>query len=165
MAGGLEGWTKGSAKVQIGAELLCKSAKLRPKFQISGLGNRELGSGRGAQPYPRQALPRYSILNTPYSHLRFALLHRPKAGCTFALRTARGAVPTCCISLVNRASGPLLTAAPLPSPARSGPQRCHRRKDYEAGTDGRIRQDQRVDGSRRRRCDRHQYRRARSCRR
>ena len=29
-AGGPEGWTKDSAKVQIGAELLCKSAKVKP---------------------------------------------------------------------------------------------------------------------------------------
>jgi hypothetical protein len=36
----LEGWTKGSAKVQIGAELLCKSAKLN-----LGVG---VGTGVGA---------------------------------------------------------------------------------------------------------------------
>jgi hypothetical protein len=52
----LEGWTKGSAKVQIGAELLCKSVKvffgLEPElglglenFQVSGLGSREPDSG------------------------------------------------------------------------------------------------------------------------
>ena len=43
--GGLEGWIRGSAKVQIGAELLCKSAKVRLNFQVSGLGSREPGSG------------------------------------------------------------------------------------------------------------------------
>jgi hypothetical protein len=31
--------------VQIGAELLCKSAKVRLNFQVSGLGSRETGSG------------------------------------------------------------------------------------------------------------------------
>jgi hypothetical protein len=37
---------RGSAKVQIGAELLCKSANVRGKtFQVSGLGRREPGSG------------------------------------------------------------------------------------------------------------------------
>ena len=44
-AGGREERTKGSAKVQIGAELLCKSAKVRLNFQVSGLGSREPGSG------------------------------------------------------------------------------------------------------------------------
>ncbi len=43
-AGG-QGGTKGSAKVQIGAELLCKSAKVRLNFQVSGLGSRQPGSG------------------------------------------------------------------------------------------------------------------------
>ena len=37
--------TRGSAKVQIGAKLLCKSAKVRLNFQVSGLGSREPGSG------------------------------------------------------------------------------------------------------------------------
>jgi hypothetical protein len=36
---------RGSAKVQIGAELLCKSAKVKLNFQVSGLGSREPGSG------------------------------------------------------------------------------------------------------------------------
>jgi hypothetical protein len=37
----LEGWTKGSAKVQIGAELLCKSAKVRLNFRsrVSAVGS------------------------------------------------------------------------------------------------------------------------------
>jgi hypothetical protein len=39
------GRIRGSAKVQIGAELLCKSAKVRLNFQVSGLGRREPGSG------------------------------------------------------------------------------------------------------------------------
>ena len=58
-AGGREERTKGSAKVQIGAELLCKSAKvffgLEPElglglenFQISGLSRRDPGSGTGS---------------------------------------------------------------------------------------------------------------------
>jgi hypothetical protein len=35
-----------SAKVQIGAELLCKSAKVRGKiFQVSGLGSQVSGTG------------------------------------------------------------------------------------------------------------------------
>ena len=37
--------TNFSAKVQTGAELLCKSTKVGPKFQVSGLGRREPGSG------------------------------------------------------------------------------------------------------------------------
>ncbi len=36
---------RSSAKVQIGAELLCTSAKLRLNFQVSGLGRREPGAG------------------------------------------------------------------------------------------------------------------------
>jgi hypothetical protein len=44
-ARGQEGRIRGSAKVQSGAELLCKSAKVRLNFQVSGLGSREPGSG------------------------------------------------------------------------------------------------------------------------
>ena len=42
-AGGLEVKARVSAKVQIGAELLCKSE--RQNFQVSGLGGREPGAG------------------------------------------------------------------------------------------------------------------------
>ena len=34
-------------------------------------------AARGAAPTSRQALPRYSILNTPYSDFTFPPLHRP----------------------------------------------------------------------------------------
>jgi len=37
-AGGPEGWTKDSAKVQIGAELLCKSAKVNSGAGTGGVG-------------------------------------------------------------------------------------------------------------------------------
>jgi hypothetical protein len=38
--------TRGSAKVQIGAELLCKGANVRGKtFRVTGLGGRETGAG------------------------------------------------------------------------------------------------------------------------
>ena len=47
--GGARVLTRYSAKVQIGAELLCKSAKVRDviqrTFRVSGLGSREPGSG------------------------------------------------------------------------------------------------------------------------
>ncbi len=153
------GCTRGSAKVQIGAELLCKSAKvslgvgtgvgvgklfqmsrgrdviaitsaltpdgcdviaslpvapagawsrrlkaerlipewLMPRwpspgtlkrmaaanFPVSGLPLSETDA-MSSHPYPRPSLHRYSILDTQYSHARFAPLHRPQAGCTFA---------------------------------------------------------------------------------
>jgi hypothetical protein len=40
-------------------------------------------AARGAAPTSRQALPRYSILNTPYSDFTFAPLHRPQADLHF----------------------------------------------------------------------------------
>jgi hypothetical protein len=49
--------------VQIGAELLCKKAKVRLNFQVSGLGSRELGSGI-------QVRAQVQDLNvSPYPHL------------------------------------------------------------------------------------------------
>jgi len=42
---------------------------------------------RAAQPFPRQALPRYSILHTQYSDFTFALLHRPQASLHFCTST------------------------------------------------------------------------------
>ena len=70
-----EGRTKDSAKVQIGAELLCKSAKVNlgvgvgtgvgvgKYFQVSGLGNRVPGSGV-------QVLVQVQDLNfAPHPHL------------------------------------------------------------------------------------------------
>ena len=54
---------RGSAKVQIGAELLCKSAKVRGKtFQVTGLGNREPGTGV-------QVWAQVKDLNFPHLHL------------------------------------------------------------------------------------------------
>ena len=50
-----------SAKVQIGAELLCKSAKVKtisgPRSRASGLGCRSSGAGSGLGPEPETPLP------------------------------------------------------------------------------------------------------------
>jgi hypothetical protein len=49
--------------VQIGAELLCKCAKVRLNFQVTGLGRREPGSGV-------QVRVQVRVLNfTPHPHL------------------------------------------------------------------------------------------------
>ena len=107
------GWgrqTRFSAKVQIGAELLCKSAKVDlgvgvgtgvgvgKYFQVSGLGNREPGSGV-------QVRVQVQDLNFPAPapvpdnpHLRPEGRDlRPESAsyvCIFAARSARSADPT-----------------------------------------------------------------------
>ena len=107
-ARGQEGGAKGSAKVQIGAKLLCKSAKvflgLEPElglglgnFQVSGLGRRGPGSGVRVRVQVRDLnFDRHPhlYLNTrtrdlraetwdPKMALTFAPLHRPQAGLHF----------------------------------------------------------------------------------
>ena len=60
---------------------LCRDAV--PTLPMEGISGWEhlkvTRAARGAAPASRQALPLYSILNTPYSDFTFAPLHRPQA--------------------------------------------------------------------------------------
>ena len=94
------GQIKCRAKVQIGAELLCKSAKEKP---TSGDGCRARASAtqvsasrpsaagawsrlpKAERPIPERPMPRWPSPVTRYVPLTFAPLHKPKSGCTFAL--------------------------------------------------------------------------------